>query len=78
MKAHALWLKRLSEIKRIPVSMLCGVNSVASSAEVRFWEVMNMLARRLPPSDGEPFHDPDKGRVADDSGVNDDNGLSRS
>jgi hypothetical protein len=55
----------LSEIKRIPVSMLCGVSSVASSAEVRFWEVMNMLARRLPPSDGQPFHDPGKGRVAD-------------
>src|SRR6266550_8166469 len=29
----------LSEIKRIPVSMLCGVSSVASSAEVRIWEM---------------------------------------
>ena len=25
-----------------------------------------MLARRLPPSDGQPFHDPGKGRVVDD------------
>ena len=38
-----------------------GVTGSYSGQEVRFWEVMNMLARRLPPSDGQPFHDPGKG-----------------